>query len=199
MGARGRVAVRAALAAGLTLAAPALGRAGIVPKLLAGTGGTFAVLGHPDRGGFSASLAAMWPVDLQLTDEERVSFGLTAFADDLGAELGALRDPTDPTADLGRIETAHRSTWGVAWRADVAVGRVGAWTPVASGTWGGYWITDDHRGKTTAATGSAGWSLAAGARRAILASGTLGAMLRYHRLFNDTAGRYMSAGLEWGW
>jgi hypothetical protein len=35
--------------------------------------------------------------------------------------------------------------------------------------------------------------------RALRGGVTLAGVARYHRLFNDRAGRYVSAGVEWAW
>jgi len=189
---------RFALAAALALAAPAA-RAAAGPEMLAGAGGTFAVLGEPNEGGLSAALSVLWPVDAGFEDPERVRFGVTGFADDLGTTFGQLVDSAQPTVILGTTEVAHRWAWGVAWRMDASLPGRRGWTPVASGTWGYYHVADDRRGERLAAVESTGFSLAGGVRHAVLKGATMGAMVRYHRLFNDIAGRYASAGLEFGW
>jgi hypothetical protein len=163
------------------------------PEFYATTGGTFAVLGKPNEGGLSASAAVLWPF------EERFAFGLTMYADDLGADLGPVRDPNDPASVLGTVELAHRMTYGAAWRLDARLAPLRGWTPVASGTWGFARVADDHSGRRFDAVGSAGFSLAGALRRAVTAHATLGPTVRYYRLFNDDAGRYMSVALEWGW
>jgi hypothetical protein len=169
------------------------------PALVAEGGGTFAVLGTLDQGGLSAALSALWPVDLGFVAPERVRFGVTGFAGDLGASLGPLADPAQPGVDLGTTEVAHRWARGVAWRMDASLPGRWGWTPVATGTWGLYHVTDDHRGAQIGKTESTGFSVGGGLRRALHKNATVGAALRYHRLFNDTAGRYASAGVEYGW
>jgi peptide/nickel transport system permease protein len=58
---------------------------------------------------------------------------------------------------------------------------------------------DDLRGKRLSSVGSAGFSLAAGVRWQLGRYVGLGAVVRYHRLFNDREGRFMSAGLDCAW
>ncbi len=72
-------------------------------------------------------------------------------------------------------------------------------TPFASATWGFYRVTDDVRGDELDSVGSTGFSLAMGARRPLGRHFALGAVVRYHRLFNDRLGRLMSAGLDCAW
>jgi len=163
------------------------------PEVFATVGNTLAVLGKPNGGGFSTSGAVLWPF------EDHYAFGLTAFADDMGADIDSLWVPSDPRVLLGVVELAHRWTYGAAWRLDARLAPVLGWTPVASGTWGFARVADDRRGTRTALVGSTGFSLAGGVRHPVLKRSTLGATVRYSRLFNDTAGRYMSAALEWGW
>jgi hypothetical protein len=186
-------AASAGIVASLAVGAPAPAHGAPRSGLRVGVGDTFAVLGDPGRGGFSTTLAALWPV------EERFAFGVMGFADDLGADLAPLADPSAPSTSLGRTESSHRSSWGGGWRMDAELKRLRAWTALASGTWGYYRIIDDHRGRGFRATNSTGWSLAAGARRGLLGRGTITPMIRYHRLFNDRAGRFVSAGVEFGW
>ena len=191
-------AARFVIATALALAAPAA-RAAAGPELLVRAGGTFAVLGDPNEGGLSAALSVLWPVDAGFEDPTRVRFGVTGFADDLGTGLGPLVDPAQPSVILGTTEIAHRWAWGVAWRMDASLPGRRGWTPVASGTWGYYHVVDDLRGERLAAVESTGFSLGGGVRRPVLKGATMGVMAHYHRLFNDTAGRYASAGVEFGW
>ena len=80
-------------------------------------GSTWGVLGTPDDGGASASLAVLWPV------HERLSFGVTGYADDLGAHIDQLRDPAG--TPLGAAEEQHRNVWGAGWRMDGFLGARG--------------------------------------------------------------------------
>jgi hypothetical protein len=156
-------------------------------------GGTFAVLGKPDAGGASLSLAAMWPVS------ERLSFGVMVHGDDAGTVVDSLRDASGAGLDYGKIEQSHRAAYGVSWRLDgTAPARFGV-TPFASATWGAYRVADDERGHELGHVGSTGWSLAGGLRRDVGPHVGLGVYVRYHRLFNDAEGRFMSAGLEGIW
>jgi hypothetical protein len=163
------------------------------PALVGSVGGTFAVLGKPDAGGASVSLAAMWPV------AERLSFGVMLHGDDAGTLVDSLRDESGAGLDYGKIEQSHRAAWGVSWRLDAAARPRFGLTPTASATWGVYRVADDARGKDLGHVGSTGWSLAAGLRRDLAAHFALGAYVRYHRLFNDLEGRFVSAGLEGTW
>jgi len=161
------------------------------PDVLLDVGGTFGVLGDVGDGGFSLSLAAMWPFG------DRYAFGIVGMADDMGSEIGPLLDPNDGT-NLGSTELAHRSVIGGAWRADASL--PGRWRlePYVSGSWGIYRVADDHFGDRYASVGSTGFSLGGGVARP-LGRGSLGAVVRYQRLFNDVVGRYWIAAAEWRW
>jgi hypothetical protein len=163
------------------------------PELTGSLGGSFAVLGLPSGGGTSASLAAMWPV------APRLSFGVMLHGDDAGSIVDSLRDEQGHGLVYGRIEQIHRAAWGASWRLDAAApARLGT-TPFASATWGYYRVADDLRGDRLSSAGSTGFSLAAGARWPLSGHFDLGAVVRYHRLFNDREGRFMSAGLDCAW
>jgi hypothetical protein len=181
-----------ALAAALL--APGVARAGAWrPELSGSLGSSFAVLGLPSGGGSSASLAALWPV------APRLSFGVMLHGDDAGSTLDSLRDEQGHGLAYGKIEQVHRAAWGASWRLDAtAPARFGA-TPFASATWGYYRVADDLRGNEISSVGSTGFSLAAGARWPLGPHVALGAVVRYHRLFNDREGRFMSAGLDCAW
>jgi len=194
-GPAGRCARAACIAFALALALPAAS-VSARPAVRVESGGTFAVLGDPNQGGLSAALSLLWPVDPGFGG---ASFGVTGFADDLGASLGPLTDPAQPGVVLGTTEVSHRWAWGVAWRMDAGLPARMGWTPVATGTWGFYHVADDHRGKVLAEVQSTGFSLGGGLRHAVLKGASMGVMVHYHRLFNDTAGRYASAGVEFGW
>lgn len=181
----------AALAA--LLAVPAAATASWRPVLAGGIGGTFAVLGDPNDGGASASLAAMWPAG------ERLSFGVMVHGDDAGARVDSLRDESGATLDVGKVEQAHRAAWGVSWRLDATAAARFGLTPVASATWGIYRVADDVQGRDLAHVNSVGWSAGAGLRRELGPHFGLGVTVRYHRLFNDAEGRFMSVGLEGVW
>jgi hypothetical protein len=156
-------------------------------------GGSFAVLGTPSGGGSSASLALMWPV------APRVSFGVMLHGDDAGSTLDSLRDEQGRGLEYGKIEQVHRAAWGMSWRLDVAAPARFKATPFASATWGYYRVADDLRGEKLSSVGSAGFSLAAGAHWQFGRYVALGPVVRYHRLFNDREGRFMSAGLDCAW
>ena len=173
------------------LLAPGVARAGAWRPELSGTlGKSFAVLGEPSGGGSSASLAAMWPV------ASRLSFGVMLHGDDAGSTVDSLRDEQGQGLPYGKIEQVHRAAWGASWRLDAAAPARFGVIPFASATWGYYRIVDDLRGDVISSVGSTGFSLAAGARWPIGPHFALGAVVRYHRLFNDLEGRFMSAGLD---
>ncbi|HYM81103.1 MAG TPA: hypothetical protein VEY91_06795 [Candidatus Limnocylindria bacterium] len=193
-----RLALRSApwrgIALGLALSAlePAVASGFPAPELVGDFGRTLGVLGAPDEGGFSLALAALWPA------HSRARFGVMAFADDLGSRIGRLEDPNDGT-DLGAVETIHRWTYGGGWRIDVGFPGRWGWDPFASGTWGAYRLEDDHRGEVSRALSSIGFSLGAGVVRPVSGRAALGVGVRYHRVFNDVAGRYLSVAAQWRW
>jgi len=163
------------------------------PELSGSLGGSFAVLGQPSGGGTSASLALMWPV------AQRLSFGVMLHGDDAGSTVDSLRDEQGHGLPYGKIEQLHRAAWGASWRLDAtAPPRFGA-IPFASLTWGYYRVADDLRGEELRSVGSAGASLGAGVRLPLGGRFALGAVVRYHRLFNDRESRFMSAGLDCAW
>jgi hypothetical protein len=163
------------------------------PELSGSLGGSFAVLGLPSGGGSSASLAAMWPV------APRLSFGVMLHGDDAGSTVDSLRDEQGRGLAYGKIEQVHRTAWGASWRLDAtAPARFGV-TPFASSTWGCYRVADDRRGDALSSVGSTGFSLAAGVHKPLGRHIAMGAVVRYHRLFNDREGRFMSAGLDCAW
>jgi hypothetical protein len=155
-------------------------------------GGTFAVSGEPNEGGLSFDGAILWPF------HEHVRFGFEVFANDLGTSTGRLVDPNDGT-DLGPTDLAHRDVWGAGFRLDAPLGPYGGWTPFGTAGWHASEITDDQHGNVIAAERSSGFLLGGGVMRPVGARSSLGAVIRYHRLFNDVAGRYMSAAIEWRW
>jgi len=170
----------------LTTAAAAPVRAA-QPELSATLGGTMAIAGDVDGGGFAFSGAALWALL-----DRRMAVGVTGVADDLGSTAP---DPAATSAGSGQV---HRATYGAAWRLD---GRIlgPSWEPFGGGTWGFYYLRDDRLGATLNDWISTGFSLGGGVRHVTRGRGTIGAVLRYHQLFNDRMGRYASAALEWGW
>ena len=164
------------------------------PELVGSVGGTFAVLGEPSEGGASASLAAMWPVT------ERLSFGVMVHGDDAGSTVDSLRDESGAGLAFGTVQQAHRAAWGVSWRLDAHGASAVRADAVRERDLGRV----PRRRRRDAARPSATWAPPAGAwpgACAATSGGTscLGAYARYHRLFNDVEGRFMSAGLEGIW
>lgn len=178
----------------VALLVPGMARAAAwQPALTGSLGGTFAVLGLPSGGGSSAALAAMWPVT------RRLAFGVMVHGDDAGSKVDSLRDEQGRGLVYGRVEQLHRAAWGASWRLDAAASPWRGITPYASATWGYYRIADDERGAPRGHVGSTGFSLAAGARQPLGRHFSLGVFVRYHRLFNDREGRFVSAGLDGTW
>lgn len=179
-------------AAGLALLL-ASGPAAAAPALHATVGGTTAILGAVEAGGPALSVAALWPIGWLGLES-----GFAGHADDFGSISEDLADPATGQP-AGRAEGLHRAAYAAAWRLDARPWPGTAWSPFASGSWGLYRLRDDRLGDTRREWSSTGFSLGAGVRRALRGRLTLGAEVRYHRLFNDRAGRYASAALEWGW
>ena len=176
------------------LLVPGVARAGAwCPQPSGSVGSTFAVIGVPGDGGSSAEVSLMWPV------APRLSFGMMFHGDDAGSTMDSLRDNQGHGEASGKIEQVHRAAWGASWRLDAAAPKRFGATPFASATWGYYQVTDDLRGDVLQTVGSTGFSLAVGARFSVSPHFALGASVRYHRLFNDREGRFMSAGLDWAW
>ena len=176
------------------LLAPGVAQAGAWrPELSGSLGSSFAVLGLPSGGGTSAALSAMWTV------APRFSFGVMLHGDDAGSTVDSLRDEQGRGLPYGKIEQLHRAAWGASWRLDaVAPARFGT-IPFASATWGYYRIADDLRGDKLVSVNSTGFSLGAGVRWLLGGHFALGAVVRYHRLYNDREGRFMNAGLDCAW
>ena len=186
-----------ALALAAALAGPAA-TAGASPLFEGAVGVTGAITGDIAEGGASVAGAVLWPVpEVWKLPKVSARFGIMAHADDMGSELTQIHDANDGTP-LGVTETAHRSTWGASWRLDVLLADWGSWTPEASGSWGYYRVSDDVRGTDTSALGSAGFSLGMGIGRP-LGAFSAAAVVRYHRLFNDRTGRYVTGGLAFRW
>jgi hypothetical protein len=171
---------------------PGVAFAGWAPGVAATAGGTFAISGVPDEGGFAFSLAPMWYVG------DGISAGFMLSADDMGTELGRLTDVNDGS-DLGA--TALRQSWvsSASFRMDAEWGSIDSWMPFVSGTWGWYRIIDDEGfgGERVKDRNSVGWSAGGGIRWQIAEGQALGTSMRYHRLFNDRIGRFMSWSLDW--
>ena len=185
-----RVAQLAGLIAALVLsaAAPALA----APSVTGTIGGTTAILGGVKEGGLSLSLALLWPLDFH-----GLETGVSGHADDFGSVFEDLTDPSTG-GSAGRAEGVHRAAYSAAYRLDARPFPRLGWEPFASGTWGVYRLRDDRLGDTRREWSSTGWSLAAGVRHVLHGRATIGAEMRYHRLFNDHAGRGLAAGLRLG-
>ena len=190
--------LRALVLAAVLAAAPA-GNLLAAPAFEAAVGGTTAILGGYDRGRASLSGSVLWPLE-----GVPARFGVMAHADDMGALVVPLVDANDGSS-LGRIEAGHRATWGASWRLDAVLPPVPRWIPVLRGwlpeagaTWGYYRVADDVRGRATRSLGTTGFSLGAGVGRPLGAISAV-AVVRYHRLFNDVTGRYVTAAVACRW
>lgn len=167
------------------------------PDLAFTAGTTLGVAGDPNSGGLAVSLSPLWRIS------DRVSFGISLFADDMGTSVSDLRDPNNGTR-LGTVPTAHRWTYGGAWRADATVLSHKDWAADVVGQWGYWRLEDDQRGALTGAASAVGLSLGANLRHAGPAQG-VGLAARYHRLFTDRSAayrhvdHYASLALEWRW
>jgi hypothetical protein len=173
--------------AGSALAGPAW------PDLTVALGGTGAVSGTPNSGGFSGSVAGMWPV------EERFAFGISVFADDMGSELNELVEPGPPPVSFGTFPGAHRLLYGAGWRFDYEPDLKYRWRPFASATWDYVRIQDDTHGTVTNALSATRIGLGLGVHRNILKRSTVGVVVRFHRLSDDLVDQYASVTAEWGW
>jgi len=164
-----------------------------LPDLSIAVGGTGAVGGDLDSGGFSASGTAMWPV------EGPWSFGFTGFVDDMGNRLVSVNDGGVPPTPLGTLEDRHRFVFGGGWQMAARLSDWGRWQPSASAFWTAARVQDDARGVVFGATSTMGVGLGFSLRRPVLQRSTVGVGLRYHHLFDDVVDGYMSAAVEWGW
>jgi len=172
--------------------------AGPVRPALKGAIGTTGAItsGDVNEGGLSLGLAGLWALDDRPLP--RFEAGLMLLADDMGSETGPLRDPNDGH-DMGTTEILHRAVYAAAFRVDLEPAPVKGWAPLGSGTWGGYQIVDDVRGTISNIEYATGFSLAAGVRYGFRTSVALAGVVRYHRVFDERVGRYVSFGAELTW
>lgn len=161
-------------------------------------GNTFATTGDPSGGGVSFSATPLWDMT------ERLHFGVSVFADDIGSRVSELRDPNDGTP-IGSVAELHRWAWGGAWHADMDLFSLGRWQTEASSSWGYWRIEDDVRGRTHAANSAVGFAFAGGVHRAVSKTHDLGCLVSYNRVFSDRrqaadrVDRYATVALEWRW
>ena len=178
--------------------APRAARALPRPDLAFTAGTTLAVTGAPDQGGLALAISPLWPV------ADRLRFGFTLFADDMGTQLSDLRDPNNGV-HLGTVPSAHRWAYGGAWRADATVLTHRQWNADAMGEWGYWRLQDDLRGTVTGANSALGFTLGGTVRHALTGPQDVGLAFRYHRVFThrngpgNLMGRYVSLALEWRW
>jgi len=164
------------------------------PSLKGAVGMTGAISGtEPRDGGLSLGIAGLWPID-----ERLFSAGVMLLADDMGSQTGPLRDPNSGVP-LGTTEILHRAVYGVAFRVDATPPARKGWGWLGSGTWGAYQVVDDVRGDVSGVEYGTGFSLAAGVRYGLRTTSALAGVVRYHRVFDERVGRYMSFGAEFTW
>jgi hypothetical protein len=168
------------------------------PELALTAGGTLAVNGQPGDGGAGASLALMWPF------APMWSFGIAAFAGDLGTGFADLHD-RNTGALLGTVADVHRWSYGGEWRAERTLRE----SKRLRWLWGagfGYGrqerdqrgqVNDAVSGVTAGTGGTVLWRAASGQ--------AFGLELAYRQVFvdrgagSDRATRWMTAALQWRW
>ena len=210
MGARGRGWMAAPImAAALAMAAPGVTRAAFLPGMEwgAGVGRTTAVTNFASRagvrresGGWAFQFTGMRPF------RNRWHGGLTVFAADYGQRLRWLVDPNDGMV-LGLTQDLHRSSWGLAARLDADLWswkavpglRIPASAGFASGTIGRWRTRDDRLGQELGSETAFGWSLGGGQRFHMPGRVSLGPAVRYHRVFGDRMGRYVTLSVDASW
>jgi hypothetical protein len=180
------------LAALALVAAPPASARTVRPLLDAQLGATTGIAGGVNEGGLTLSLAGLWPVT------SGVRSGVELGADDFGAAMDRLRDPHDHT-DLGAVASIHRQALSARWRLDGELPAWRRWTPVLSTAWGIYRVRDDHVGHVTNRVTTAGLSVGAGVHHPLGQALQFGFTGRWHRLLDQTTGRWLSVGLDLAW
>ena len=182
------------------LSRPTIAAGSSMPDLTLAAGMTSSATGRITGGGLASSLGLDWPVN------DRVSFGVLAFADDIGTRRQELTDPNDGTP-LGSIAVEHRWTYGASWRTRVQVLKpdAGKWALEWRAGWGYSRVEDDQRGRTFDAVSAIGLSTGLGVFRRVGVKGALGLstrieMLAIHRgPLDERPSRYAATALEWQW
>ena len=159
-------------------------------------GKTGAISGPLTDGGMSLGLGLLWPVD-EAPWGLPVRFGLMGYYDDMGSQVEPLVGGAGNV--IGVAETQHQDVFGAAFRLDWEPELGWKWRPYGSGTWGYYRVTTDLHGATLGGVSAPGFSLGAGIVHHLASGSSIGAVVRYHRLFDDETGRYVSGAVEWGW
>lgn len=163
------------------------------PDVLVDGGYTFGASGEPGGGGVMAALAGMWPVD------DHLSFGVSAYADDIGTDLEQFIETGPPLTLLGTYENNHRFVYGAGWRLDYESTTKKVWRPFATAGWQYARVQDDARGEVRHAQSAASFGIGGGVRRSLLTSNTVGLLLRYNQIADDRVKHYLGAAIEWGW
>ena len=188
----GASALAALLVLGATLALAGYARAdGHRPELVVDVGRTLAVEAGPAGGGFSLGLSLMWPL------EDHFRVGMVVFADGLGEETGRLIGPGG--VDLGPVAAFHRAAQGAALRLEAHLPGKHAIEAHLAATWGFYRVKDDVRGTSLGSDDAAGFGLGVGLLRPFNEHHAAGVALRAQQLSRSSAGRYLTAALEWRW
>jgi len=170
--------------------------AGSPPALSLDVGKTGAISGPYTDGGISLGLGASWRVE-EAPWAVPIRFGVMAYFDDMGSHVDDLVDGSGNY--IGLATTGHQAVFGGAFRLDYEPSLRMSWKPYASGTWGYYRIENDVRGVSAGGVSAPGFSLGAGIGHHLYEGHSIGLVVRYHRLFDDVTGRYVSGALEWGW
>ena len=198
----GAIAVGARSAGALLLATLLAAGAGParalpMPDVVAEFGRSFAVDssvdGVFDEGGFSLAGSALWPAD-------RLRFGLTLFADDLGSLTEErVDDSVTPPVPLGTFHVAHVAVAGALWRMEVDGPRVAWLETFARGDWGLFRFRADEFGSQIDSESKLGWSLGGGVMVPMNSGHSFGLTLNFHRTFHEFFRDYMSAAAAWHW
>ena len=201
-GGRGAITVGARHAGALllaTLLAAAAAPAGAlpVPDVVAEFGRSFAVDssvdGVFDEGGFSMACSALWPAD-------RLRFGLTLFADDLGSLTEErVDDSVTPPVPLGTFQVAHVAVAGALWRMELDGPRVARLENFGRADWGLFRFRADEFGSQIDSESKLGWSLGGGVMVPLKTNHAFGLTVNFHRTFHEFFRDYMSAAAAWHW
>ena len=191
------------LAAALAAALAGRARAGVPPpELSVAAGRTFAVGkgsdGAYDQGGFTLSLAALWPW------EDRFRFGVEAFYSDLGEQIKPIVLPDakgGPSKEYGSVELGHIGTRGAGWRLDVLGPKLGRRARgFATVRYSVHRLLADAQGQVFGARTARGGSIGLGVERAVGPRQTLSLTAAWDQVFNEEVARHFArGGLEWRW
>jgi len=173
-------------------------RAVPMPDVVAEVGRSFAVDssvdGVFDEGGFSLACSALWPA------ADRLRFGLTLFADDLGSLTEErVDDSVTPPVPLGTFHVAHVAVAGALWRTEVVGPRVARLETFGRADWGLFRFRADEFGSQLDSESKLGWSLGGGVMVPMKSGHSFGLTFNFHRTFHEFFRDYMSAAAAWHW